>query len=315
MTRLVLQRLLWSIPTLIIVSALTFVLAWLTPGDAARVVLGTNTDPAAYEQLRLELGLDRPLLEQYTSWLAGAVRGDLGNSLLTHEPVASVLASRIGVTLSLVVLATIAAGLVGLVLGVTAAVRGGAVARIIDIVALVGMSIPVFWLALMLILLFAVQFTWFPATGYVPFAFDPGSWANALVLPVTAAACGGVATIAKQARGALVDAMGSEYVRALRANGLPAHRIILSHALRNAAVPVVTVTSLVMIGLLGGTILVEQVFALPGLGQLAVTSTGQHDLPVLIGVVVVYTLIVVVVNLLADIANGWLSPKMRRASA
>lgn len=313
MVRLISHRILWAVPSLVVVSALTYVLAWLAPGDAARTVLGTNTDPAAYERVREQLGLDRSLIGQYSSWVRGASTGDLGSSLFTGEPVTAVLNSRIGVSLSLIVAATLLAALVGITIGMVGAIRGGAAGRICDAVAMLGMAIPAFWLGLLLILIFAVQVPILPATGFVPFAVDPLEWFRSLVLPVVTLAVAGVATIAKQTRGAVVDAMNSEYVRAMRANGLPARRVLLRHCLKNAAVPVVTVVGLVMIGLLGGTVLVEQVFGLPGIGQLAVNSTASHDLPVMVGVVVYYTLIVIGSNLLTDVAYGWLSPRMEQA--
>ncbi|GAA1504755.1 ABC transporter permease [Nocardioides humi] len=310
MRQLVLHRLLWSLPSLAIVSALTFVLASLAPGDAARTVLGTNTDPAAYAQVREQLGLDRSLPAQYGGWLAAAARGDLGDSLFTHEPVVEILRSRVGVTLTLIVGATVIAAVLGVAIGVVGAVRGGVAGRVTDALAMLGMAVPTFWLGLLLILVFASRLGWFPATGFVPFAEDPLGWLRSYTLPVLTLATAGVATIAKQTRGAVLDAMGTEYVRALRANGLPDRAILLKHCLKNAAVPVTTVVGLVMIGLLGGTILVEQVFALPGLGQLAVSATLQHDLPVLVGVVTTYTLVVMASNLVTDVGYGWLSPRM-----
>lgn len=310
MRQLVLRRVLWSLPSLGIVSALTFVLASLTPGDAARVVLGTNTDPAAYAQVREQLGLDQPLVAQYGSWLLGAVQGDLGESLFTREPVVEILGSRLGVTLTLILGATLLAAVLGVAIGLVGAVRGGLAGRATDALAMLGMAVPTFWLGLMLILVFAARLEWFPATGFVPFAEDPAGWLRSYTLPVVALASGGVATIAKQTRGAVLDTMGSEHVRALRANGVPDRRVVLRHCLKNAAVPVTTVVGLVMIGLLGGTVLIEQVFALPGLGQLAVSATLSHDLPVLVGVVTVYTLIVVVSNIATDVGYAWLSPRL-----
>ena len=310
MARMVARRLLWSLPLLLVVSALTFVLAWLTPGDAARVVLGTNTSPEAYAQVRAQLGLDQPLPAQYWDWLSGALRGDLGQSLFSGQPVTEILAARLGVSLSLIVLTTLTCAVLGIGLGLLSAVRGGALARFVDGVSVVAMSVPTFWLGLLLILLLAVQFPLLPATGYVPFADDPVAWSRSLVLPVTALALGGTAVIAKQTRGAVIDAFAGEYVRALRANGLPTRSILLKHVLKNAAVPVTTVLGLLVITLLGGTILVEQVFALPGIGGLAVSATATHDLPVLQGVVVVYALVVVAMNLLTDVAYAWLNPKV-----
>lgn len=310
MFRHIVRRLAWSVPSLIIVTALTFVLASLTPGDAARTVLGTNTDPTAYARLREQLGLDKSLPTQYKDWLSGAVHGDLGRSLFTGESVAGVLNSRLGVTLSLVLGATLLSAVLGVAIGLLGAIRGGAVARAADAVSMVGMSVPTFWFGLLLILTFSVSLAWLPATGYVPFGEDPLQWFRSLILPIVALGVGGVATIAKQSRGALVDVMNTEFVRAMRANGLSVPRIILRHCLKNAAVPVVTVVGLVMIGLLGGTILVEQVFGLPGVGQLAVSATAGHDLPILIGVVTYYTLFVIISNLVIDLAYVRLNPRI-----
>lgn len=313
MVRLVLQRLAWSIPSLAVASALTFVLARFAPGDAARVSLGTNTDPDAYAQVRVELGLDESLFSRYISWVGDALQGDLGQSLFTKQEVVTLLNSRLSVTLTLIIGATLLAALLGVGIGLIGAIRGGVAGRVADAFAMVGMSVPTFWLGLLLILVFAVKLPILPATGFVPFAEDPAGWLRSLVLPVFALALGGIAVIAKQTRGAVVDAMGQEYIRALRANGLPARRVILRHCLKNAAVPVTTVVGLVMIGLLGGTVLVEQVFGLPGMGQLAVSATAQHDLPVMAGVVVYYTLFVIASNLLNDVAYGWLSPRVETA--
>jgi peptide/nickel transport system permease protein len=310
MRRLVLRRVVWSVPSLVIVSALTFVLAALTPGDAARVVLGTNTDPAAYERIRDQLGLDQPLVTQYVDWVAHALRGDLGSSIFTGEPVTAIIGSRLGVTLTLILGATLVAAVLGVGIGLLGAVRGGATARTTDTLAMLGMAVPTFWLGLVLILVFASRLGWFPASGFVPFAEDPLGWLRSFTLPVLALATAGIATIAKQTRGAVLDAMGTEYVRALRANGLPDRRIVLRHCLKNAAVPITTVVGLVMVGMMGGTVLVEQLFALPGLGQLTVTATQQHDLPVLVGVVTTYTIFVLASNLLTDVGNGWLNPRL-----
>ncbi|GAA1355977.1 ABC transporter permease [Saccharothrix algeriensis] len=310
MLRLVGGRLLWSVPLLVVLSALTFLLAWLTPGDAARVVLGTNTDPAAYAQVRSQLGLDRSLPEQYGAWLAGAVRGDLGRSLFTGEPVSAIVDSRLAVSLSLLVLSALVIAVVGVALGLSGALRGGVPGRLLDGLSVVAMSVPTPWLGLVLVLVFAVELAWFPVTGYVPVAQSPGGWALALALPVVCLAAGGVAVIAKQVRGAVVEVLGRPFIRALRANGLPARRIIGRHVARNAALPVVSVFGVVLIGLLGGSVVVEQLFALPGLGQLAVTAAAQHDLPVLQGVVLCFTVLVVVVNLLVDLVTGWLDPRV-----
>jgi len=313
MVRMAMVRLLWSVPLLIVVSALTFVLAALTPGDAARTILGTNTDPAAYEQIRRELRLDRPLLSQYTDWLKDAVRGDLGSSVFTGQPVTSVLNSRLEVSLSLIVGAGLVCAVLGVGLGLLSALRGGLLGKGIDALSMASMSVPTPWLGLLLILVFAIQLSVLPATGYTPLGVSGTAWLQALILPVACLAAGGVALIARQTRGAVLDVLTRDYVRALRASGLPARAVIFRHVLKNAAVPVVTTLGLLIVGLLGGSIVVEQVFALPGLGQVAVRATGQHDLPVLEGVVVYFTLLVVVFNLLTDLANSWLNPRLTHA--
>ena len=313
MLRMVGIRLLWSIPLLFCVTALTFVLTALTPGDAARTILGTNTDPAAYDQVRQQLHLDQPLLTQDLNWLGHALRGDLGSSLFTGESVTSVLSSRLEVTLSLILGTTVVCGVLGIGIGLLSALRGGAVARTVDGGSMVGMSLPTPWLGLVLVLLFAIQMAVLPATGYVPIETSVSGWVTSLVLPVACLAAGGVALIARQTRGAVIDVLGRDYIRALRAAGLPAHTVVLKHALKNAAVPVVTTMSLLIIGLLSGTVVVEQLFALPGLGQEAVTATAQHDLPVLEGVVVYFTLLVIVFNLVTDIVNMWLNPRLVHA--
>lgn len=313
MVRMAVIRLLWSIPLLLVVSALTFVLTALTPGDAARTILGTNTDPAAYQQVRDQLHLDQPLITQYLNWLGHAVRGDFGKSLFTGESVTSVLNSRLEVTLSLILGAAVVCGLLGVGFGLFSAVRGGAVSRIVDSVSMVGMSLPTPWLGLLLVLVFAIKLKVLPATGYTPLGGSVGGWLQALILPVACLAAGGIALIARQTRGSVIDVFRRDYVRALRAAGLPARRVILKHVMKNAAVPVVTTMSLLIIGLLGGTVVVEVLFALPGLGQEAVTATGQHDLPVLAGVVVYFTIMVVLFNLLADVVNMWLNPRLVHA--
>lgn len=313
MLRMVGIRLLWSIPLLFCVTALTFVLTALIPGDAARTILGTNTDPAAYAQIRSQLNLDRPLLSQYLDWLGHAVRGDLGASLFSGEPVTSILNSRLEVSLSLILCTTLVCGLLGVGLGLASALRGGALARIIDGASMLGMSLPTPWLGLVLVLVFTIGLGALPATGYVPIEVSAGGWLTSLILPVVCLALGGLAMIARQTRGAVIDVLGRDYVRALRAAGLPAHRILLRHVLKNAVAPVVTTMSLLVIGLLSGTVVVEQLFALPGLGQVAVSATAQHDLPVLEGVVVYFTLLVVAFNLIADVVNSWLDPRLVHA--
>jgi peptide/nickel transport system permease protein len=309
--RVVLRRCVMTVPLLFVVSALTFVLVSLTPGNAAQQILGTQATPAEYAAFDRALGLNLPLYEQYWNWLRHALTGNLGHSIFTSQPVAQAIGQRLPVTLSLLVGALLVAVVVGIGLGVFSALRGGVVGRAIDVLSLVGFSLPDFWVGAELIVIFAVWRSWFPATGYVSLSASPAGWLHSLVLPVAALSLYGIAATAKQTREAMLDVLGSEYIRMERANGISPVVIILRHALRNASMRVVTVLGLQAVGLLGGTVLVENVFALPGLGSLMVSAATQHDLPVVAGIVVTFTLMVVAFNLLVDVAYVWLNPRVR----
>lgn len=311
MRRLILRRLAISVPLVLVVSLLTFVLQSLAPGDTARTILGTNYTPQGYQRLREQLGLDEPLLVRYWDWLIGAVRGDLGVSPISGLDVGSEIVNRMGVTLSLIVGTTLVSALAGVALGVLSAVRGGRLGKAIDVFSLLGFAIPNFWLGLILITVFAVAVPLFPATGYVPLSVSGPEWVASLALPVLTLAMAGSAAVAKQTRDAMSDALAADYVLSLRANGASEASIVWRHALRNAAIPVVTVVGLLFVGLLNSTVLVEGVFAMPGLGGLAVQSTTQHDIPMIQGVAVTFTLVVVLVNLGVDLLYGWLNPKVR----
>jgi peptide/nickel transport system permease protein len=302
-----------AVPLLFVVSALTFLLVSVTPGDAAREILGDNSTPEQYEQLRTTLGLDRPLYAQYGHWLGRAVHGDLGRSLITHEPVMHAISDRVSVTASLMLGALLANAVIGISLGVLSAVRGGAVGRFVDAMGLVGFALPAFWVAAVLITVFAVALRWFPATGYVRFDDSGSGWARSLVLPVAALTLHGVAAVAKQTREAMLDALASDYIRAARANGIRERSLVFRHALRNASVRSVTILGLQAIGLLGGTVLVESVFALPGLGGLVADASLQHDLPMVQGVVMAFAVMVVAINLVIDIVYAWIDPRVAAA--
>lgn len=305
------RRLLVSAALVFVVSFLTFLLQAVTPGDTVRVILGYNYTPEAYHQLRAQLGLDQPVLVQYAHWLGNALHGDLGTSPISGVDVSAEIVKRLPVTLSLVVLATLVTALVGVGLGVLGAVRGRATARSVDVLSLAGYALPNFWLALVLVTIFAVTVPLLPATGYAPLSAGPGRWLLFLVLPVTTLVLQGVAVFARHTRDAMRDVLSRDFVTTLRANGVPERSIVFRHALRNAAIPSVTVAGLTFIGLFSGTVFIESVFAMPGLGGLAVQATTTHDLPTIQGVVVVFTVIVVLVNLAVDLAYGWLNPKVR----
>ena len=221
------------------------------------------------------------------------------------------VANRLPVTLSMVILAVLITAIISAVLGVIAAVRGGIVDKILQFVSVIGVALPNFWVALMLVVVFALTIPIFPATGYVPFQDDPAAWALSLVLPVTALVIGGIASAAQQIRGAFIDVLELDYVRTLLSRGIRRRSVLLRHVLRTAAPPALTVLSLQFIGLLGGAVVIERIFAIPGLGTLTVNSSIQGDIPAIMGIVVVLVIVVVIVNLVIDLANGWINPKAR----
>ena len=313
MLRVISQRIVWMIPLVVVVTFLSFFLASLSPGSVAQSLLSggsTAATPEAIAQLNHELGYDRPVIEQWLSWIAAAVRGDLGTSVFTNQPVAEIIASRLPVTLSLVIPALIIDLVLGIWIGMWTAIRGGAVARIVEVFSVFLRAIPNFWLALILVTFFAVRLLWLPVSGFVPFSDSPVEWLRSLILPVAALSLGDIALIAIVTRAEVLVVLRSDFVKGLRANGIPARAILFRHVLKNALPPVLTMGSLVLVGLLGGTILAEQVFGMAGMGSQMVTSTNQHDLPVIQGIVMFYTLVVVVVFLLNDIALALINPKV-----
>ncbi len=311
MLRIVIRRIAISILLLLVVSVVTFVVQSLLPGDPARSLLGVSATPEQYAALRKALHLNEPILAQYWLYLSGVFHGSLGTSIFTGDPVIQTLAQRIPVSLSLIVSGTVLATVLGVGLGVLSATGGSVLRRLVDIGSLVGSALPNFWVALVLASIFAVSLGLFPATGYTPLTEDPGAWAWGLVLPVIALALGAVSLIAKVVRDGMLTALEMDFVRTLRAAGIPERSIVWRHALRNSSVSLLTVIGVVLVGALSGTVLVENVFDLPGLGSLAVTATNNHDIPVLQGVALTFTVIVIIVNLAVDVLYGVLNPKVR----
>ncbi|QZY30453.1 ABC transporter permease [Nocardioides coralli] len=306
----VLRRLAFGVSLILFATTLTFFLVYSDSSTIARNILGENASRAQVEARAAELGLDRPLLVQFLDWLRSAVTGDLGTSYFTTESVSAILVTRAPVTLSIVLGGVLVTALLSVALGMLAAVRRGWIDRAVQVLSVTGMSLPNFWVGLMLVVLFAVTWQLFPATGYVSPDLSVTGWLASIALPVAALALSGVAAATQQVRGAVIDVLEADYIRTLRSRGLSERSILFRHALKNAASPGLTVLSLQFIGLLGGAIVIEKVFALPGLGSTAVESTIQGDIPVLLGVVAVTVVIVVVVNLVIDLANGWVNPKV-----
>ncbi len=311
MFAMILRRLAMSVPLLFLVTFLTFFLNSLAPGDMARTLMQGEGTEEQYQAVRKELGLDQPLPVRYGQWVAGALRGDLGVSFFTKERVSDMLNSRIGVTLSLMLGVLMVCIGAGLLLGVASALRGGWVGRTIDTLSLSGLIFPSFWVALVLIAVFAVWLKWLPATGFTAFSDSPRMWLLGLILPVLSVAMQPITTVAKQTRDAMKEVLGRDFIRSLRASGIKESAIIWKHALRNAALPVVTVLGLVMIGAISGTVFVERAFVLPGLGSLAVAAAQNNDIALLQGATLYFALLTVLINLLVDLSYGWLNPKVR----
>jgi peptide/nickel transport system permease protein len=311
MLRFVLRRLLAGVILLFVVSSLGFLLLNLGAGDTARQILGPTATQEQVAALTTQLGLDQPLISRYFDWLAGAVTGDFGASWFTRQPVVDAITSRLAVTLSLVLGTTILTAVVGTALGVWAARKRGAADRLVQLVSVLGFAIPGFLIAIFLVNVFALNLGWFQPTGYVPLTESVTGWLSSVTLPIIALSIGATAAISAQIRGGVIDTMNRDWVRTLRSRGLSENRVLYKHVLRNAGGPALAVLAVQFIGLLGGAIIVEQVFAIPGLGQVAVTGTGQGDVPLVMGLVVVTAAIVVVVNIAIEILHGFLNPKAR----
>ncbi|WP_109467132.1 ABC transporter permease [Albibacillus kandeliae] len=312
MTRLIGQRLLAMVPLLLIVSFLTFSLTALLPGDPADLILGDRATAEQYEMVHERLGLDQPFLVRYVQWLEGAVRGDLGTSFFNSVRVVDAVVQRMPATLSLTLASVLISVVVGLGAGVAAALRPRSwIDRLATFGATIGQAIPNFWFGLILVSVFAVALNWFPATGYVPFKDSPGQWLRSITLPALALGLSTSAAIARQVRSAMVGVLQQDYIRAARAQGLSALRVTFKHALKNALVPVITVLSFQVTVLLGGALIVEQVFAINGIGSLAIAAVRQQDIPMIQGIVLVLVLVVMLVQLVTDILYGLINPKAR----
>jgi peptide/nickel transport system permease protein len=295
------------------ISFIAFALVFAGGSHAAHSILGQDADAAAIAAKEAELGLDQPFIVQYGTWLLKALRGDFGHSWFNSEQVVDLIGTRLPVTLSIVTVSVLLTALVSVLLGMTAAIRGGWLDRAIQFVSVAGVALPNFWVAIVLVVIFAVTLGWLPATGYVPFGDSPSRWVASITLPVVALLFAGIASTAQQIRGATIDVLSRDFVRTLRARGLSERSVIGAHVLRAAAGPALTVLSLQFIGTIGGAVVIEKVFALPGLGLLGVNATIKGDMPVIMGVLIVTAVIVVLVNLVIDIVNGWINPKARLA--
>jgi peptide/nickel transport system permease protein len=311
MTTYILRRLGAGLILALLVTFITFLLLSTSFEDVTETILGQSATPETTAAMMEANGWDRPVLVQYFDWILHLLRGDFGQSVYTSLPVGPSVIQRLGVTLSIIVPALLITVVLSTMLGVWAASRGGAADRLAQGISLVGYIVPGLLLAIGLVVVFAVQLKWLPATGFTPFAEDPGAWARSITIPVIVLTIGGVANMSAQVRGRMIDELRRDYVRTLRTRGISTTAIVVKHALRNAGSPALTVMSLEFIQMFGSALIIENVFALPGYGSFAFNASLQGDIPVILGIAAFGVLLVVIVNLATDLANGWLNPKAR----
>jgi peptide/nickel transport system permease protein len=301
-----------AVPTIVLATFLVFLLIQITPGDAAVAIAGDNATPKLIAALRQELGLNAPLLVQYWHWLSHAVQFNFGKSFFLQENVTTAIAQTIEPTLQIVLGGLIFSAVVGVAAGVASARRARRVTgQLISSVSSVGVAMPSFWLGLILVSVFALHLHLFPATGFVAFSSNPLQSVRTTVLPAVALGLVGAAEVARQLRSVMISALDSDYVRTLRASGTSPRSIIWRHAMKNSAIPLVTILGLQVNRFLGATVVLEAVFGIPGMGTLMVTAAQQKDLPVVQGVVMVMVLIVIGVNLVTEVIYRLVDPRIR----
>ncbi len=308
----ILRRLLATLPVMAIVAIIVFSLLYLTPGDPAAVLAGEQATAADIERVRRTLGLDQPFLVRFGQWIGAVLQGDLGTSIFSRQPVMDLIVQRLEPTVALTIASLLVAVLIALPLGVIAAWRaGGAVDRLAMSFAVLGFSIPVFVLSYLLIALFALEWRILPVQGYVPLAYGPGPFARHLVLPALSLGVVNAALLARITRTTMIEILQQDYIRVARAKGLPVSRIILRHALKNAAVPIVTVIGISFALLISGVVVTETVFNIPGLGRLTVDAILRRDYPVIQGVILVFSAAYVLINLMVDLSYGLFDPRIK----
>ena len=312
MLQIIPRRILVAIPTLILVSMIVFSLQKILPGDPILTLAGEERDPAVLEFLRQKYRLDDPIPLQYVAWIGQVVQGDFGISLRTDLPVRTLILQKLPVTIQLAVMAMIFALLIGIPTGILSAVRKGTVTDYAaNVVALSGLSIPNFWLGIIMILVVSVQWRLLPASGYVPFSEDPLLSLKTMLMPAFVLSTPIAAYLMRHTRSAMLGVLRTDYIRTAKAKGLRAPKVVLKHALRNALMPIVTLTTLLFGELLAGAVLTEQVFTIPGFGKLIVDAVFNRDYAVVQGVVLCTAIGFIVMNLLADILYILVNPRLR----
>jgi peptide/nickel transport system permease protein len=301
-----------SAVTLLLISLIVFTGVRMIPGDPARVLAGTDADTAGLEEIREKYGLNDPVAVQYLRWLGLALRGDLGESIRTRTSVAGTVAIKLPITIELTALSLLIAVAIAIPAGVVAAVRRNTAWDVLTSgVSLCGVSIPNFWLGIMLILLVSVRLGWLPASGFVPLVEDPVGNLKRMLMPALVLGTGLAAVLMRQTRNAMIEVLSADYVRTARAKGLAQRAVVVRHALRNGLIPVVTILGLQMGALMGGAVVTEQIFVLPGFGRLIVEAVFTRDYPVVQGVVLITAASYVLINLLVDVSYTVLNPRIR----
>ena len=312
MLNYVLRRLLATIPVMAVVALFVFSLLYIAPGDPAAVIAGDQATPADVERIRASLGLDRPFLVRFGEWVWQILHGNLGTSIFTNLPVSTMIAQRLEPTLSLMAITLTFSVAVAVPIGVLAAWKVGTwIDRLVMAFAVFGFSVPVFVIGYLLAYIFALQLEWLPVQGYTPLAEGIWPWLENLILPALALGCVYIALIARMTRAAMLEVLGQDYIRTARAKGIGQYGILFIHALKNAAVPIVTVIGIGIALLIGGAVVTESVFAIPGLGRLTVDAILRRDYPVIQGVVLLFSFVYVIVNLLIDLTYTVLDPRIR----
>ncbi|WP_249870521.1 ABC transporter permease [Oceanobacillus saliphilus] len=308
----IIRRLLLLVVTIALVSIITFAVFQILPGDPVRTMLGTEADETQIESLRNELGLNRPLHEQYVDWIKGLFTGDLGNSIRFSMPVSTLLMERLPVTLSVASMALIIVVLVALPLGIFVAKRQKKFSDVVlSSVTQLGMAIPSFWLGMILILYIGMNVDFFKISGYIPWSESIKGALSTLILPALTIAIPQIAVKFRYVRTSILEQMQLDYVRTIRSKGLPEKIVVYKHILKNALIPILTIFGLITAEVVAGTIIVEQVFALPGIGQLLITSISYRDFPLVQGIVMYITITVVFINFVVDILYSVIDPRIR----
>ena len=312
MRRFAFRRLLISVPVLVLVSLMSFAVIWLVPGDPAAVFLDVSATPQQLADVRHQLGLDQPFYVQMLAWYGRILHGDLGQSILLNRSVAQAIIERLPVTLSLTALSLIFAVLMGVIAGLLAAMRHGRWAdQSLMILALLGLSVPEFWLGLMLIFFFAVRLHWFPAGNFVPLTESFDGWWHSMAMPAFTLAAVQMGFIARMTRSAMLEVLRQDFIRTADSKGLPWSIVVTRHGLPNALVPILTVIGIVTGGLLGGAVVVEQVFSLPGVGRLVIGAVLSRDFPVIQGTLLFVAVIYLAINLIVDLLYAVVDPRVR----